>query len=166
VKGSRLSEEQIIAILEKRRPVTQRLVEPTPRRPSRHRRISGGHRPYAELDIRPGAYDSATIRPFTSSVHQRQRPASTWISTRPRDPEASIPASCEGCHRVHSKENRPSAHAQHDQVFALALACWPILPGKVAALIRIDRIKSGETTRCFILHSQSTSASLRYMARL
>src|SRR4029077_4170008 len=36
-----------------------------------------------------GAYDSATIRPLTSSLHRRRRPAPTWISTRPRGPEAS-----------------------------------------------------------------------------
>src|SRR5246500_5243977 len=37
----------------------------------------------------PGAYDSATIRPLTSSLHRRRRPAPTWISTRPRGFEAS-----------------------------------------------------------------------------
>jgi hypothetical protein len=37
----------------------------------------------------PGAYDSATIRPLTSSLHRRRRPAPTWISTRPRGSEAS-----------------------------------------------------------------------------
>src|SRR5262249_3100019 len=36
----------------------------------------------------PGAYDSATIRPLTSSLHRRRRPAPTWIS-RPRGFEAS-----------------------------------------------------------------------------
>src|SRR5215472_10537737 len=37
----------------------------------------------------PGAYDSATIRPLTSSLHRRRRPTPTWISTRPRGSEAS-----------------------------------------------------------------------------
>jgi hypothetical protein len=32
----------------------------------------------------PDAYDSAAIRPLTSSLHRRRRPATTWISTRPR----------------------------------------------------------------------------------
>ena len=37
----------------------------------------------------PDAYDSAMIRPLTSSLHRRRRPAPTWISTRPRGFEAS-----------------------------------------------------------------------------
>src|ERR1700680_1104058 len=37
----------------------------------------------------PGAYDAATIRPLTSSLHRRRCPAPTWISTRPRGFEAS-----------------------------------------------------------------------------
>ncbi|MHC2664069.1 hypothetical protein ACVINX_004854 [Bradyrhizobium diazoefficiens] len=37
----------------------------------------------------PGAYDSATIRPLTTALHRRRRPAPTWISTRPRGSEAS-----------------------------------------------------------------------------
>src|SRR5215472_16012464 len=37
----------------------------------------------------PGACDTATIRPLTSSLHRRRRPAPTWISTPPRGSEAS-----------------------------------------------------------------------------
>src|SRR5215204_1454006 len=37
----------------------------------------------------PGAKDSATIRPLTSSLHRRRRSGPTWMSTRPRGPELS-----------------------------------------------------------------------------
>jgi putative transposase len=54
----------------------------------------------------PGAYDSATIRPLTSSLHRRQYPEPTWISTRPRGSQASTISStiyanrtvCDGSH--------------------------------------------------------------------
>ena len=37
----------------------------------------------------PGAYDSATIRPLSSSLHRRRRPTPLRISTRPRGAVAS-----------------------------------------------------------------------------
>lgn len=41
------------------------------------------------LATAPGAYDSATIRPFSSALQRRRRTTPTWISTRPRRSEAS-----------------------------------------------------------------------------
>src|ERR1700757_1114441 len=66
----------------------------------------------------PGAYDSATIRPLTSSLHRRRRPAPTWISTRPRGSEASTISSTIYANRIVCDGSHIAAQLMPDKVGA------------------------------------------------
>ena len=80
----------------------------------------------------PGAYDSATIRPLSSSLHRRRRPTPLRTSTRPRGAVASTI-----CSTIYA--NRSCQHGSHFPNYAVL--------GKMGAKHRLRLITTTRFTR-------------------